>query len=68
MIENVKISETEDSTVIALSGRIDSSNATEVGNEIMNIPDGKPVVMDPEELEYISSAGLRAILKVTSKK
>ena len=52
---------------IALSGRIDSNNAHEVENEIMSIVAGQtsaPVVLDAAELKYISSAGLRVILRL----
>lgn len=60
----VKVKENNDNTSIYLSGRIDSSNAQEAGNAMLDIPAGKPVVVDMEELEYISSAGLRAVLKL----
>ncbi len=50
---------------IALSGRIDSNNAHAAEEEIARLtserPDA-PVVMDLQELEYISSAGLRVLL------
>ena len=54
-------------TTIELKGRIDSNNAPEIEKEIMATLDGKtgiPVVMDAENLEYISSAGLRVLLHV----
>ena len=50
---------------IKLSGRIDSGNAAEVEERIfkeLEGNDGKDTVLDAEELEYISSAGLRTIL------
>ena len=51
---------------IKLSGRIDSSNATEIENEIKEqVGDYKgEIVVDASELEYISSAGLRVILRL----
>jgi len=52
---------------IILSGRIDSNNAHDVESEIMSAVSGKsslPVVIDAEALEYISSAGLRVILRI----
>lgn len=60
----VKVCENADKICIEVSGRVDSSNAQEAGNIMMDIPDGKPVVVDLEKLEYISSAGLRAMLKL----
>ena len=52
---------------INLKGRVDSNNAPQVEQEIMGQLEGKggvPVVIDMEELEYISSAGLRVLLRV----
>ena len=52
---------------IALSGRIDSNNAAEVERSILSElsgKDGAAVVMDAEALQYISSAGLRVLLRV----
>ena len=52
---------------IKLSGRIDSSNAPSVEKEVLSQLEGKgaiPVVINAEALEYISSAGLRVLLRV----
>ncbi len=52
---------------IEMKGRIDSNNATQVEQEIMEQLAGAPeeaVVLDMSELEYISSAGLRVILRL----
>ena len=52
---------------IYLEGRIDSNNAVERENEIFDIISKNPyekLVLDLETLEYISSAGLRIILKI----
>ncbi len=51
---------------VYLDGRIDSTNAPEVEKEILDHidPDVKKIVVDAENLEYISSAGLRVILKL----
>ena len=50
-----------------LTGRIDSNNAPKVEAEITELLRDKgnvPVVLDASELDYISSAGLRVILRV----
>lgn len=52
---------------IVLSGRIDSSNAAEAEQKILAQLAGKgsvPVTLDASGLEYISSAGLRVILRI----
>ena len=56
----------KDILYIAVSGRIDASNASEAEEKIFSIKKehpGKHVVVDADQLEYISSAGLRVILK-----
>ena len=56
-----------DTALIALKGRIDSGNASEVEKNILSQLEGKPsvsVVLDAAELEYISSAGLRVLLRI----
>ena len=52
---------------IKLCGRIDSTNAAEVEKEIFDLMEesgANGVVLDAENTEYISSAGLRVILKL----
>ena len=56
-----------DSLTLYLEGRIDSSNAGELTNEMMSlVNEAKPATatLDLSELKYISSAGLRAIMKL----
>ena len=52
---------------ISLSGRIDSNNAAAVEQDItekLASAENAAVVLDAENLEYISSAGLRVILRL----
>ena len=52
---------------VAIEGRIDASNAALAEEEIFAIKkanEGKHTVIDADNLEYISSAGLRVILKI----
>ena len=59
---------TENNTLtIYLEGRIDTNNAAEVENEIMEAVganDDGNLAIDAEHLEYISSAGLRVLMKL----
>ena len=49
---------------LALIGRLDTVTAPELEAEISTIlPTAESLVLDMEKLEYISSAGLRVILK-----
>ena len=57
----------KDILYISLDGRIDASNAAEVGNSIDEIKKANPgmhTVLDADTLEYISSAGLRVMLRL----
>ena len=45
-----------------IKGKIDSTNAADFENELMA---AKPSELDASQLEYISSAGLRVLLKLT---
>ena len=57
----------KDILYIAVEGRIDASNAAEAEKKIFDIKHenpGKHTVVDADQLEYISSAGLRVILRL----
>ena len=52
---------------IRLSGRIDSNNASQVEKEMLAQLDGwkgTALILDAAELDYISSAGLRVLLRL----
>lgn len=64
---NVTYRVDNDILYIAIEGRIDASNASMAEEQIFNIKKentGKHVVLDADKLEYISSAGLRVILRL----
>ena len=57
----------KDILYIAVEGRIDASNAAQAEEKIFAIKNdnpGKHTVIDADNLEYISSAGLRVILRL----
>ena len=65
-MEKMNYSVSGDVLTIALSGRIDSSNAAVTEEAIRTIRSGNPcerLVLDCAALDYISSAGLRVILR-----
>ena len=66
-MELITVQENNDLLTIGLKGHIDSNNADKVEQEIVEARKGKEnlnVVIDAQELEYISSAGLRIILRL----
>ena len=57
----------KDILYIAVEGRVDASNAADAEKKIFEIKKTNPdkhVVLDADKLEYVSSAGLRVILKL----
>ncbi len=67
MIEEITYHTSDDTLIICLNGRVDASNAAEIEKEIVAArtasPDMTPVI-DAERLAYISSAGLRILLRL----
>ena len=66
-MENISFIKTDDGCIIKLAGHIDSTNAGAVEEELNNIrAQEKPesIIVDCEDLEYLSSAGLRIILRL----
>ena len=64
---NVSYRIDKDILYIAIEGRIDASNAAVAEERIFSIKNenpGKHTVVDADNLEYISSAGLRVILRL----
>ena len=57
----------DDVITIYLKGHIDSANAMEVEKEINDARDyvaAESLILDAQDLEYISSAGLRILLRL----
>ena len=57
----------KDILYIAIDGRIDATNAAEAEEKIFEIKNENPekhLVVDADKLEYISSAGLRVVLRL----
>lgn len=66
-MENLKLAKEGNGLRIVLSGNVDSANAPAIEKEIMDFlaPGGADdAVIDCEALKYISSAGLRVILRL----
>ncbi|MBR0351678.1 MAG: anti-sigma factor antagonist [Oscillospiraceae bacterium] len=66
-MENVNGKKTDNGLLLTLSGHIDSANAAAVEEEITKLrsefPEGS-ITVDCDDLEYISSAGLRILLRL----
>lgn len=66
-MENIGARRDKDTLIIELKGHIDSANAGEVEKEINACKESEPctnMIIDAKELKYISSAGLRVILRL----
>lgn len=61
---NVVLTKENDRTIAEVKGRVDTTTAPEFQKLIMEVMNDKPkcLVLDCSQLEYISSAGLRALL------
>jgi len=60
---NISKKENGKELTIALEGRLDTTTAPLLENELKSVIEGKTALtMDFEKLEYISSAGLRVLL------
>ncbi len=62
----MNISESEGKVIIALEGRIDTNNAPQIEKQIFEGLEGKQgeLIIDAKDLAYISSAGLRVLMKL----
>ena len=58
-----------DVKIVALEGRLDTSNYTELQAELLDIIQSgeTKLLLDLEKLDYISSAGLRVMLTIAKK-
>ena len=61
---NIEKKINNDAVTLVVSGRLDTQTAPELENELDSILSGlKELTFDMTNLEYVSSAGLRVILK-----
>ena len=64
----IEIKRSAEATVISLVGRLDTTTAPALDKTINeDIADVKNLILDINELEYISSAGLRVLLGAQKK-
>ena len=64
----IKIDKKDDTLTVRPKGRLDLSAASVLEEEIRkNLEGTKTLVLDLEELEYLSSAGLRVLLSAQKK-
>ncbi|MBQ9059930.1 MAG: anti-sigma factor antagonist, partial [Firmicutes bacterium] len=69
-MDEVRVRNQQDQLMIELSGRVDSGNAAEVEKEITELTRdyrGSRLVIDMQDLNYISSSGLRILLRMLKK-
>ena len=63
------VQELDGKMVVALIGELDTAAAVEVEKElqVLNEHEGKDIIIDCTELEYIASSGLRILLGILKK-
>lgn len=66
---DIKTSELKRVTLFEVNGRIDSTNANELGDALNAAIDAgrTQIVLDLEQVEYMSSAGLRELVNALKK-
>jgi len=62
----IKTSELKRVTLIQISGRVDSTNANELGEALNAVIDSgrTQIVLDLSEVDYMNSAGLRELVRI----
>ena len=67
MMELINVNKNDDTLIIGLLGHVDSNNSEQIEKEINEARsgyEGKKIVIDADELKYISSSGLRILLRL----
>ncbi len=65
---NFEIKKNAEETTIVIAGRLDTTTSPDLSKTFNeDISDNENLVLDFKELEYISSAGLRALLSAQKK-
>ena len=52
---------------IKIIGRLDTSNSTQLDEEVKDLKEDDKLILDFSELEYLSSVGLRILLSLKKK-
>lgn len=64
----VNVEKNDNTITVVVEGIINSTNATEFGSKLDNLPgDANGVIIDITDLEYVSSAGLRVFLSLKKR-
>lgn len=67
-MENIKIQNLDNMQVFSFGGKIDSANAEAIQDYILPLIDtSKEVIFDFDKVDYISSSGLRFVLRVAKQ-
>ena len=64
---NVTPEENDQTITVHLEGRLDSNTSLELDSKLKELPVKPLLVLDFENLEYVSSAGLRVILSAQKR-
>jgi len=66
---DLKVEKEQDFSVVLVSGRIDATTSEELEDTLLSLLDNgeKKIILDLEQTEYISSAGLRVLVVITKQ-
>ena len=65
---DINILEENSAKLVVLNGRLDTVTSPELETAVMPLVEaGKTLILDGENMEYISSAGLRVVLSVNKQ-
>ena len=61
---NVTVERDDNIKIVAIEGRLDVVGSDQARDEIVNLMDNKPMIVDMSKCDYVSSSGLRALIVV----
>ena len=61
---NVTVERDDNIKIVAIEGRLDVAGSDQARDAIINLIDNKPMIVNMEKCDYVSSSGLRALIVI----